>query len=116
MKSHGAMTPLTQQKLTGESPRMLAHALMNERSAPSSPKRWSATSRSSCPGVSRFRVNVFVQQGNVGMVMRTIAAEIPNFEKLKLPQVLKDVVMTKRGLVLWSSAAPARASRPRWRR
>ena len=54
----------------------------------------------SLPGVSRFRVNVFVQQQCVGMVMRTIAAEIPNFEKLELPEVLKDVVMSKRGLVL----------------
>jgi twitching motility protein PilU len=50
--------------------------------------------------VSRFRVNVFVQQGQVGMVLRTIAAEIPNFEKLRLPEVLKGVVMEKRGLVL----------------
>ena len=54
----------------------------------------------SIPGVSRFRVNVFVQQRSVGMVIRTIASEIPNFEKLKLPPILKDVVMTKRGLVL----------------
>jgi twitching motility protein PilU len=52
------------------------------------------------PGVSRFRVNVFMQQGFVGMVLRTIAAEIPNFEKLRLPEVLKGVVMEKRGLVL----------------
>ena len=52
------------------------------------------------PGLSRFRVNVFVQQQHVGMVIRTIATEIPNFEKLGLPETLKDVVMTKRGLVL----------------
>jgi twitching motility protein PilU len=52
------------------------------------------------PGVSRFRVNVFVQQGQVGLVVRTIAAEIPNFDKLRLPPVLQDVVMQKRGLVL----------------
>jgi twitching motility protein PilU len=54
----------------------------------------------SVPGVSRFRVNVFVQQQHVGMVIRTIAAEIPNFEKLGLPEVLKEVIMYKRGLVL----------------
>src|SRR5205807_10322029 len=52
------------------------------------------------PGVSRFRVNVHVQQRCVSMVIRTIASEIPSFEKLKLPEVLKEVVMTKRGLVL----------------
>ena len=101
MKSHGQMKPLTAQKLTGEVTAQLAHALMNEQAARRvRARRWSATSRSRCPGVSRFRVNVFVQQGSVGMVIRTIAAEIPNFEKLRLPEVLKDVVMTKRGLVL----------------
>ena len=45
------------------------------------------------PGVSRFRVNVFVQQLQVGMVIRTITAEIPNFQKLKLPESLKHVIM-----------------------
>src|SRR4029079_13999793 len=54
----------------------------------------------SVPGVSRFRVNVFVQQQCVGMVVRTIAAGIPNFEKLMLPEILKEVIMNKRGLVL----------------
>ncbi len=50
--------------------------------------------------MARFRVNVFVQQQNVGMVVRTIANEIPSFAKLALPDTLKDIVMTKRGLVL----------------
>jgi twitching motility protein PilU len=54
----------------------------------------------SLPNVCRFRVNVFVQQQAIGMVCRTIASEIPNFQKLDLPEVLKEVVMTKRGLVL----------------
>ena len=52
------------------------------------------------PNVSRFRVNVFIQQQQVGMVIRTIAAEIPNFEVLKLPAQLRKVIMEKRGLVL----------------
>jgi twitching motility protein PilU len=50
--------------------------------------------------VARFRVNVFVQQLNVGMVIRTIPTEMPNFEKFGLPETLKEIVMTKRGLVL----------------
>ncbi len=54
----------------------------------------------SIPGPSHFRVNVFVQQRPVGRVIRTIAAEIPNFEKLGLPKVLKEVIINKRGLVL----------------
>ena len=52
-------------------------------------------------GIGRFRVNAFVQQGRAGMVLRTINVKIPTFEELKLPPVLKDIAMTKRGLVLF---------------
>ena len=100
MKSHGAMKPLTQQKLTGDVTRMLAHALMNETQRGEFAKEMECNFAISIPGVSRFRVNILMQQRSVSMVIRTIASEIPNFEKLKLPDVLKEVVMTKRGLVL----------------
>jgi twitching motility protein PilU len=100
MKSHGEMQPMTSQKLTGDITRQLAHALMNESQRAEFAKEMECNFAISVPGVSRFRVNVFVQQQNVGMVIRTIAAEIPNFEKLMLPEILKDVVMNKRGLVL----------------
>ena len=79
---------------------MLAHAMMNERQREEFAKELECNFAISIPGVSRFRVNVFVQQQHVGMVIRTIASEIPNFEKLGLPEILKEVVMTKRGLVL----------------
>ena len=52
------------------------------------------------PNVSRFRVNVFQQQLQVGMVIRTITAEIPNFKQLLLPEQLKKIILEKRGLVL----------------
>jgi twitching motility protein PilU len=55
-------------------------------------------------GIGRFRVNAFVQQGNVGMVMRTIPQQIPTIDSLNLPQVLKDVAVTKRGLVIFVGA------------
>ena len=100
MKSHGEMQPMTTQKLSGDITRQLAHALMNESQRAEFAKEMECNFAISVPGVSRFRVNVFVQQQNVGMVIRTIAAEIPNFEKLMLPEILKDVVMNKRGLVL----------------
>jgi len=100
MKSHGAMQPLSSQKLTGEVTRVFAHSLMNERQRAEFAKEMECNFAIAIPGLSRFRVNVFVQQQCVGMVIRTIASEIPNFEKLKLPEVLKDVVMNKRGLVL----------------
>ena len=100
MKAHGNMQPLTSQKLTGELTRALANALMNERQRAEFEKEFECNFAISIPGLSRFRVNVFIQQQHVGMVVRTIAAEIPNFEKLGLPPVLKEIVMHKRGLVL----------------
>ena len=100
MKHQGAMKPLSQQRLSGEVTRALALSLMNERQRAEFEAEMECNFAISLPGVCRFRVNVFVQQQSVGMVVRTIASEIPNFEKLDLPEVLKDVVMTKRGLVL----------------
>ena len=100
MKLQGNMQPLTNQKLSGEVARELAYALMNPRQREEFAKELECNFAISIPGVSRFRVNVFVQQQNVGMVVRTIANEIPDFVKLGLPDTLKDIVMTKRGLVL----------------
>jgi twitching motility protein PilU len=100
MKSQGQMKPLTQQRLTGEMTKKLALALMNEKQRTEFETELECNFAISLPDVCRFRVNVFVQQQQPGMVIRTIASEIPNFEKLQLPEVLKDVIMTKRGLVL----------------
>jgi twitching motility protein PilU len=100
MKLQGAMQPLTNQKLSGEVARELANALMNQRQREEFAKELECNFAISIPGVARFRVNVFVQQQHVGMVIRTIANEIPNFAKLGLPDTLKNIVMTKRGLVL----------------
>jgi len=100
MKANGAMQPLTQQKLTGELTQVLAHSLMNERQREEFAKEMECNFAISIAGISRFRVNVYVQQQNTAMVVRTIASEIPNFEKLELPVILKEVIMNKRGLVL----------------
>ena len=100
MKLQGAMKPLTAQKLTGEVTRALANALMNERQREEFARDLECNFAMSVPGVSRFRVNVFVQQQHVGMVIRTIANEIPSLDKLGLPDSLKEIIMTKRGLVL----------------
>ncbi|CAN5380501.1 PilT/PilU family type 4a pilus ATPase [soil metagenome] len=100
IKSSGTMQPLTSQKLTADVTRVLAHAMMNERQREEFAKEMECNFAISVPGLSRFRVNVLIQQQCVSMVIRTIASEIPNFEKLGLPTVLKDVVMNKRGLVL----------------
>ena len=100
IKSHGGMKPLSQQQLTGEITRKLALSLMNEKQQKEFETDLECNFAISLPNVCRFRVNVFVQQQQVGMVIRTIASEIPNFQKLQLPEILKDVIMTTRGLVL----------------
>ena len=100
MKHQGAMKPMSQQRLTGDVTRALALSLMNERQRLEFEAEMECNFAISLPNVCRFRVNVFVQQQSVGMVVRTIASEIPTFEKLDLPELLKEVVMTKRGLVL----------------
>jgi twitching motility protein PilU len=100
MKLQGAMKPMTNQKLTGEVTRALAHSLMNEKQREEFARDFECNFAISIAGVARFRVNVFVQQQNVGMVIRTIANDIQDLAKLGLPDTLKDIIMTKRGLVL----------------
>jgi twitching motility protein PilU len=100
MKAQGKMQALASQKLSGEVTRELANSMMNPRQREEFAKELECNFAIAVPEVARFRVNVFMQQLNVGMVIRTIPNEIPNFEKLQLPETLKEVVMTKRGLVL----------------
>ena len=100
MKLQGSMKPLINQKLSGELARDLAHALMNDRQREDFARDLEANFAISVPGVSRFRVNVFMQQQNVGMVIRTIVNDIPSLKQLALPPILEEIVMTKRGLVL----------------
>src|ERR1700750_3229591 len=100
MKVDGGMKPMTTQKLTADVTRALAHAMMSEKQREEFARELECNFAVTIPGTGRFRINILVQQQSVSLVCRTIAAEIPNFEKLKLPEVLKDVVMAKRGLVL----------------
>jgi len=100
MKTHGTMRPMTSQKLSGEFTRQLADSLMNPRQREEFAKELECNFAISIPGVARFRVNAFVQQQHVGMVIRTIPAEIPDFATLALPEILREIVMTNRGLVL----------------
>lgn len=100
IKLNGGMQPLMAQKLNGDITRVLAHALMNEAQRQEFEEEMECNFAISVPNLSRFRVNVMVQQTHVGMVIRTIASEMPTFDKLGLPEVLKEVIMHKRGLVL----------------
>ncbi len=100
VKHQGLMKPLGKQILSAERTKLFAYSIMNDHQRDEFEREMECNFAINVPNVSRFRVNVFIQQQQVGMVIRTIAAEIPNFEKLKLPPQLKDVIMEKRGLVL----------------
>jgi twitching motility protein PilU len=99
-KIDGKMTPVSNQSLTPQHTQELARALMNDKQAQQFESSKECNFAINPPGIGRFRVNAFVQQQRVGIVLRTITTTIPKFEDLGLPPVLKDVAMTKRGLVI----------------
>ena len=100
IKVDGEIRPQMERALTAEQSGMLVRAIMNDRQT----KEFDATKECNFaiapPGIGRFRVSAFVQQGHVGCVIRLINAKIPSFEELDLPSILKEVVLSKRGLVL----------------
>ena len=101
MKIDGKMTPVSQQSLSMQHTEMLARAIMNDKQAAEFDATKECNFAISPAGIGRFRVNAFVQQQRVGLVLRTITTKIPEFDDLGLPQVLKEVVMSKRGLVIF---------------
>jgi twitching motility protein PilU len=101
MKIDSKMTPVSQQALNPQHTAMLTRSIMNDKQAAEFEKTKECNFAINPAGIGRFRVNCFVQQGMVGAVLRVITTHIPSFEDLKLPPVLKDVAMTKRGLVLF---------------
>ncbi len=100
IKVHGKMTPVSKTELTPDNTKALAYAVMNDKQL----KEYEATKECNFAvapvGIGRFRANAFIQQGFCGLVMRVIETDVPNLDKLGLPEVLKDVVMTKNGLVI----------------
>lgn len=104
IKLDGQVTPVTDKPLSTEASSMIVRSLMNDRQT----KEFEATNECnfaiSPARIGRFRVSAFVQQGNVGAVLRTIETRIPDFDTLQLPRQLKDIVMEKRGLVLLAGA------------
>jgi len=101
MKIDSKMTPVSQTPLTAQHTAMLIRAIMNDKQAAEFEAKKECNFAIAPTGIGRFRVNCFVQQGQVGGVLRVITTSIPEFDDLKLPPVLKDVIMTKRGLVLF---------------
>ncbi|MCW5636726.1 MAG: PilT/PilU family type 4a pilus ATPase [Rubrivivax sp.] len=104
IKVDGKITKVSPQPLTGQHTVALARAVMNDKQAAEFEKTKECNFAISPQGVGRFRVNAFLQQGQIGLVFRTIPRELPTIDGLGLPQVLKDVAMTKRGLCIFVGA------------
>jgi twitching motility protein PilU len=100
VKIDGKMTPVSSQALAASHTADLARAIMNDKQAAGFELTREANFAISPGDLGRFRVSAFMQMGCVGMVLRVITTTIPRFEDLQLPEVLKDVIMTKRGLVI----------------
>ncbi|MBT8129449.1 MAG: PilT/PilU family type 4a pilus ATPase [Gammaproteobacteria bacterium] len=104
MKVDGKMTPLSNQSLSPQHTQVLVRSIMNDRQMAEFDATQECNFAISLPGVSRFRVNAFTQRGSVGVVLRVIRSDIPEFEDLDLPPILTDVAMTARGLVIFVGA------------
>ncbi len=100
IKVDGKVTKVSPQPLTAQHTMALARAIMNDKQAAEFERTKECNFAISPGGVGRFRVNVFVQQSFVGMVLRTIPQQLPTVDGMGLPQILKEVTMTKRGLVI----------------
>ncbi len=100
IKVDGALNPVAEKPFLPEHTATIARAIMNDRQAREFEGKNECNFAVAPRGIGRFRVNAFVQQGRVGLVLRTIKTEIPAFDTLGLPDVLRDVVMSKRGLAI----------------
>ncbi|CDS52248.1 Twitching motility protein PilT [Polaromonas sp. CG9_12] len=100
IKVDGKLTKVSSQPLNASHTLTLARAIMNDKQAAEFERTKECNFAISPPGIGRFRINAFMQQGKVGMVMRVIPAVLPTLDGLGLPPVLKDVVMAKRGLAI----------------
>ena len=100
VKIDGEIRPQTERALTAEQAATLVRAIMNDRQTREFDASKECNFAIAPPGIGRFRVSAFMQQGQVGCVIRMINATIPTFDELDLPPILKEVVMSKRGLVL----------------
>src|SRR4030088_1791632 len=103
-KMDGKMTPVSNQPLTSAHTVELARAIMNDKESAEFEASKECNFAISPGNLGRFRVSAFIQQGRVGMVLRTITTAIPKIEEIGVPEILKEVSMTKRGLVIMVGA------------
>ena len=100
MKIDGKMTPVSQASLSPIHTGEIARAIMTDKQTAEFEATKECNFAIAPAGIGRFRVNAFVQQSRIGLVLRTITTTIPKLEELNLPPILKDIAMTKRGLVI----------------
>lgn len=100
IKIDGEVRAQADRVLTSEQSAVLVRAIMNDRQTRDFDSTKECNFAIAPPGIGRFRVSAFVQQGNIGCVVRLINSVIPTLDSMELPVVLKDVVMSKRGLVI----------------
>lgn len=101
MKVDGKLVPITNQPLTASHAQVIVRSIMNDRQLREYEETQECNFAISLPDVSRFRVNAFMQRNSSGMVLRVINTDIPTIDELTLPPVIKDIAMTKRGLVIF---------------
>ena len=100
-KLDGKLTPITDKPLTADHTALIARALMDDKQAEEFDNTKECNFAISLAGVSRFRINAMVQRGAAALVCRVITSQIPKFDNMNLPPILKQVVMEKRGLVIF---------------
>jgi len=101
-KIDGRVRPQSNQPLSPTHTAELARAVMNDRQAAEFEASKECNFAISPAGIGRFRANAFVQQGRVGLVLRTISHKIPTLEELLLPPILQNIALSKRGLVIFA--------------
>src|SRR5579862_7464041 len=104
IKIEGQILPVNKQVLTPETVRQTAFALMSPEQREYFVREFELDFAISEPGLGRFRLNVFMQRGFPAMVLRYITADMPRMESLGLPDVMTDLVLMKRGLILMVGA------------
>ena len=100
LKVHGKIAPVAKGSLTPDQARQICYAIMTDAQRATFDAHHECNFALSRSGVGRFRVNVFQQRNQMGMVLRRIETTIPTFEDLNLPEVLRELSMTSRGIVL----------------
>ncbi|MDC0663969.1 PilT/PilU family type 4a pilus ATPase [Marinobacter sp. SS21] len=104
MKVNGKVLPVTKSALTPEQTRELVYGSMNDKQQTEFEASHECNFAISARGIGRFRVSAFFQRNLCGMVLRRIETKIPQIDELSLPEVVKDLAMTKRGLIIFVGA------------